>query len=111
MVTFASIIQDIRAFITKDDNLSDEAYSDAELTEWVREGAHEILRIKKHLMVDEEGNPRKSSEVITGEGVDIPASYHGALLHGGLMFLFADDHARSSFERGLFYQQLGMVGK
>lgn len=105
------LIGEIREYVLGQADMPDEAYSDAELKAWLIDAAHEALMYKKHLLIDADGNPRKSSEVVTTEGVDMPEKYKGALLHGALMFAFTEDQQRSSFERGLFMAGLGLGGR
>lgn len=109
MIAWSDMLTKVRTYVLKDTDAQDEVYSDEALMEWLKEAAHEIVRHRRWLLVDADGNPRGSSTVITNVGADIPEAYEGALLHGCLMFVFAEDQQRSSFERGLFNAQLGQV--
>ena len=106
MVLWSDMLQRVRAYVLKAQDTQDEAYTDAALTEWLKEAGREIVARKRHLFVGADGVPRGTSEVVGDSGFDGPEKYSGALLHGCLMFAFAEDHDRSSFERGLFNAQL-----
>lgn len=112
MISFSTIVSKVRDVLDAQlDVDGDEAYTDAELTMWAKEAAFEALNLKQWLLVDDTGNPRGSSQVVTNNGADIPEKYEGALIHGTLMFVFGEDMQRSSFERGQFYAQLGVGGR
>ena len=107
-IKYTDIAADLRAYVLGEADVANDVYSDKEIAACVKKAAFELLNFKRHLLVDESGNPRKSSAVVGETSVDIPEKYRGALMHGALMFLFTEDQQRSSFERGLFLQQAGM---
>lgn len=107
MIAWAAMIERVRDYVLKDTDTQQElVYSDAALTEWLKEAGREIVHRKPHLLVGADGEPRGCGDVVSATGFDGPEGYSGALLHGCLMFAFAEDHERSSFERGLFNAQL-----
>lgn len=109
-ILYDTIIGAVRADILDDVDQVDAAHTDAELTAWARQAAHEILHVKRHLCISAEGQPIATGEIITDQGVKIPEKYLGALVHGTAMYAFSEDQQRSSFERGLFNAQLGIRG-
>lgn len=106
MIAWSDMIERVRDYVLKAEDTQDDAWTDAMLTEWLKEAGHEIVRRNRHMLVDSDGNPRGSSDIVGPIGFDGPERYSGALLHGCLMFAFGEDHERSSFERGQFNQQL-----
>lgn len=115
MITYEEVISACREYILDDAEIlngegGEYAHSDAELTEWIKQAAVELLKLKKHLLVSDDGTPVGHSAIIAETGVEIPAIYKGALMHGAMMFAFSEDQQRSSFERGMFNAQLGMRG-
>ena len=110
-INYADIADDLNAYVLGESDVIPDTYSNDEIAACAKKAAYELLNFKRHLLIDGEGNPRKSSEVVEGEegkAADLPDKYRGALMHGALMFLFTEDQQRSSFERGLFLQQIGM---
>ncbi len=110
-IEYSAVSQVIKKYVMNDADMvdiADEAVSEEELKVWIQEAARELLIYKKHLLLDDEGNPRGGDEIIGETSVDVPNKYLGALMHGALMFAFTEDQQRSSFERGQFYAQLGM---
>lgn len=107
-INYTDIAADLNAYVLGESDVIPKTYSDEEIAACAKKAAYELLNFKRHLLIDGEGNPRKSSEVVEGEAADLPDKYRGALMHGALMFLFTEDQQRSSFERGLFLQQIGM---
>lgn len=110
MILYSDVISACREYILDDAEQVAPVHSDAELTEWIKQAAVELLKFKKHLLVSDEGNPVGHTEIIQETGIDIPEIYKGALMHGAMMFAFSEDQQRSSFERGMFNAQLGLRG-
>lgn len=110
-INYADIASDLTAYVLGESDVIPKTYSEDEIAACAKKAAYELLNFKRHLLIDGEGNPRKSSDVVEGEegkAADLPDKYRGALMHGALMFLFTEDQQRSSFERGLFMQQAGI---
>ena len=107
-INYTVVADDLRAYVLGAADVIPDEYSDDEITACAKKAAFELLNFKRHLLIDENGNPRKSSEVVGDDAADLPDKYRGALMHGALMFLFTEDQQRSSFERGLFMQQAGL---
>ena len=106
-INYTDIAADLKAYVLGEADVADGVYSVKEIEACVKKAAFELLNYKRHLLV-KDGAPRGSSAVVGETSVDIPEKYRGALMHGALMFLFTEDQQRSSFERGLFMQQIGM---
>lgn len=114
-IKYTDIAADLNAYVLGESDVIPGTYSEEEIAACAKKAAYELLNFKRHLLIDGEGNPRKSSEVVErvvegeeGKAADLPDKYRGALMHGALMFLFTEDQQRSSFERGLFMQQAGI---
>lgn len=107
-INYKDIARDLTAYVLGESDVVPDTYSDDEIAACAKKAAYELLNYKRHLLIDEGGNPRKSSEVVGEAAADLPDKYRGALMHGALMFLFTEDQQRSSFERGLFMQQAGI---
>ena len=107
-INYTDIADDLNAYVLGESDVIPDTYSNDEIAACARKAAYELLNFKRHLLIDEEGNPRKSSDVVGDDAADLPEKYRGALMHGALMFLFTEDQQRSSFERGLFMQQAGI---
>jgi hypothetical protein len=107
-IEYTAVSKVIKDYVMNDADMVDAAVSEDELKVWIQEAARELLIYKKHLLLDNEGNPRSGDKIIGDTEVDVPKKYLGALMHGALMFAFTEDQQRSSFERGQFYAQLGM---
>lgn len=107
-IKYADIAADLNAYVLGESDVIPDTYSDEEIAACAKKAAYELLNFKRHLLIDGDGNPRKSSDVVGDGAADLPDKYRGALMHGALMFLFTEDQQRSSFERGLFLQQIGM---
>lgn len=110
-IALSNVRDVIRKYILDDADQIEAAHTDDELDTWIKYALTDVVYFKRHLLIDDDGNPKSRSDILKGDTIDIPEKYESALVHGALMRAFSEDQQRSSFERGQFLQALGMGGK
>lgn len=118
MISVNEIINRVRAEITMDTDSDDPRWPNTVMVEFVVSCCYELLRLKKHLLLDNNGQPSSSSEklenVTLESTLDIPQRYTEALMSGVAMRCFLMDAAdqnnaaRATYERSRFYELAGV---
>lgn len=121
-ISVQTVITRTRTEIIMDTDSSAYRWPDTSMVDYANQTVIELLALRPHLLIDEEGAPSRSDDVVSGVTAEtlgtatyaIPKKYEECLMHGVAMRCFLQDSsdqsnaARSSYERVRFYECAGV---
>lgn len=121
-LTISQLHNRVRTEILMDTDSSNYRWSDAVMIEFTKQTMYELMRVKPHLLIDDEGTATRSDDKLEGITLNdiatsvspFPEAYNEALIHGIAHRCFMQDSSdaynaqRAAVEKALFYQAAGV---
>lgn len=116
------VVVRVRTEITMDTDESAYRWANSQMVQYGNETVYELVRLVKHLLINERGEPSKSDELVALVTADkfetavwqLPRKYLEALMHGIAMRCFLQDSAdqanaaRAQYELARFRECAGV---
>lgn len=121
-ISVQTVITRTRTEIIMDTDSSAYRWPDTSMVDYANQTVIELLALRPHLLIDEEGAPSRSDDVVAGVTAEtlgtatyaIPKKYEECLMHGVAMRCFLQDSsdqsnaARASYELTRFRECAGV---